>query len=148
MPLCQFISQGCHLHLNTLLSLENKYFSAPENDFVQPENELCWLSLPETQYRNEQYSSRAAQLKFGCPHMSRYASHYHYGRQSIAHSGEQECWTGWSQPVNCINLHKHRVQHCIAEWTYCLFPILCQRSRQKVPYSAVWSIGSYTTHKA
>ena len=29
----------------------------------------------------------------------------------------------WSQPVNCINLHKHRTPHCTAEWTYCLFPI-------------------------
>ena len=70
-------------------------------------------------------NSRATQLKFGCPRMSHYASHYHYGSQSIACFGQWECWTGWSQPVNCINLHKYRTPHCTAEWTYCLFPILC-----------------------
>ena len=53
-------------------------------------------------------NSRATQLKCGCPRMSHYASHYHYGSQSIAFSCQWECWTGWSQPVNCINLHKHR----------------------------------------
>ena len=70
-------------------------------------------------------NSRATQLKFWCPRMSHYASHYHYGSQSIAFSGQWEYWTGCSQPVNCINLHKHRTPHCTAEWTYCLFPILC-----------------------
>ena len=70
-------------------------------------------------------NSRATQLKFWCPRISHYSSHYHYGSQSIAFSGQWECWTGWSQPVNCINLHKHRTPHCTAEWTYCLFPILC-----------------------
>mgnify|MGYP002804148210 CR=1 FL=1 len=70
-------------------------------------------------------NSRATQSKFGCPRMSHYASHYHYGSQSIACSGQWECWTGRPQPVNCINLHKHRAPYCTAEWTYCLFPILC-----------------------
>ena len=54
-------------------------------------------------------NSRATQSKFLCPRMSHYASHYHYG---------------WSQPVNCINLHKHRAPRRTAEWTYCMFPIL------------------------
>ena len=36
--------------------------------------------------------------------MSHYTSHYHYPSQSIAFSGQQECWTQWSQPVNCINI--------------------------------------------
>ena len=31
---------------------------------------------------------RATQLKFWCPRMSYYASHYHYGSQSIAFSGQ------------------------------------------------------------
>jgi hypothetical protein len=39
--------------------------------------------------------------------MSHYASHYHYGSQSIAFSGQWECRTGWSQPVNCINIEGH-----------------------------------------
>ena len=33
-------------------------------------------------------NSRATQLKFGRPGMSHYASHYHYGSQSIAFSGQ------------------------------------------------------------
>ena len=70
-------------------------------------------------------NSRATQLKFWCSRISHYASRYHYGSQSIAFSGQWECWAGWSQPVNCINLHKRRTPHCTAEWTYCLFPILC-----------------------
>ena len=76
-------------------------------------------------------NSRATQLKFWCPRISHYASHYHYGSLSIACFGQWECWTGWSQPVNCINLHKHRTPHCTAEWTYCLFPILWSTSSNK-----------------
>ena len=33
-------------------------------------------------------NSRATQLKFWCPRISHYASHYHYGSQSIAFSGQ------------------------------------------------------------
>ena len=77
-------------------------------------------------------NSRATQLKFWCPRKSHYASHYHYGSQSIAWSGQWECWTGWSQPVNCINLHKHRTPHCTAEWAYCLFAILLHGSGRTV----------------
>ena len=40
-------------------------------------------------------NSRATQLKFGCPRMSHYASHYHYGSQWIVCLGQWECWTGW-----------------------------------------------------
>ena len=36
-------------------------------------------------------NSRATQLKFVSPGMSHYASHYHYGSQSIAYSGQWEC---------------------------------------------------------
>ena len=73
-------------------------------------------------------NSRATQLKFGCPRMSHYASHYHYGSQSIACSNQWEFW-GSNQPVNsnCINLHKHNTPHCTAKWTYCPFLILWHR---------------------
>ena len=49
--------------------------------------------------------------------MSHYASHYHYGSQSIAFSSQWECLTVWSQPVNCINLHEHKRHIALSEPT-------------------------------
>mgnify|MGYP002804044993 FL=1 len=81
-----------------------------------------WFSnyLASTSYSRALCSHRS---KFrGC--CSRYTSHYHFGSQSIAFSGQWPSRSVWLQPVNCINLHKHRAPHCTAEWTYCLVPIL------------------------
>ena len=50
-------------------------------------------------------NSRITQLKFVCPCISYYASHY--SSQSIALSGQYECRTGWWQPVDCIIIGQH-----------------------------------------
>ena len=39
-------------------------------------------------WHNIGMTSRATQLKIWCPRISHYASHYHYGSQSIAFSGQ------------------------------------------------------------
>ena len=52
-------------------------------------------------------NSWATQLKIGCPRLWHYASHYHYGSQSIACFGQWECWAGWSQPINLHNIEHH-----------------------------------------
>ena len=83
--------------------------------------------------------------------MSHYASHYHYGSQSIAFSGQWECRTGWSQPVNCINIEghiallsesTHLVKHIKAEymegmyWIFALFAKILVR----ILCSTLWKL--------